>query len=71
MPSGQRRIKSRKLAATAAFVSVGTVAFVLLTTPGVMAQTTLTLNGASGTNTLSATQSTTGGLVINQIFGVE
>lgn len=45
--------------------------FALLTNPGVEAQTTLTVNGASGSNTVSTAQSTTGGLVINQIFGVE
>lgn len=43
----------------------------ILATPGVMAQSTLTVNGASGSNTVSTAQSTTGGLVINQIFGVE
>jgi hypothetical protein len=34
MPSSQRKVKSRKLAATAAFVSVGTLAFVLFAVLG-------------------------------------
>ena len=43
----------------------------LLAGPGVNAQTTLPLNGASGTSTYSSAVSTTGGLTINQIFGAE
>jgi hypothetical protein len=43
----------------------------LLTSPSVMAQTMLSVNGASGTNTYSLAQSTTGGLAINQVFAVE
>jgi len=56
----------RRQAAAAAVAAIG-----LVTSPGVEAQTTLTVNGASGSNTISAAQSTTGGLVINQIFGVD
>jgi len=37
----------------------------------VEAQTTLPVNGATGVDVFSAAQSTTDGLVINQIFGVE
>jgi autotransporter-associated beta strand protein len=47
------------------------VAIGFLTCPGATAQTTFTVNGASGSNSYSAAQSTTGGLVINQIFGID
>ena len=43
----------------------------LLTSPGVMAQTTVTLKGARGTTPYSLAQSTTGGIIINQVFGAD
>jgi len=36
-----------------------------------MAQTTVTLKGARGTTTYSLAQCTTGGLIINQVFGAD